>query len=156
MNKEFFAANHKLSVYTLKPGTSTSYYYSSGAVLLPNRICITDNQFAPAINSGVNRQKVVGQIKATFAKKDTGTYKQNSPYHIHTNIWELPEYNLFWGYGSIGISNESGRIKETGDLVILYSASAARDEIEIHFFPGMLKELHGAFQYLHEIKRRNP
>ncbi|HCY22765.1 MAG TPA: hypothetical protein DHV29_04685 [Bacteroidales bacterium] len=147
---------HRTAIYKLKPGTSTSYYYQSGTDLLPNRICITQDAFAVIRQTGNHLHKPVGQIKATFTKKESAVYKLNYPFNVHTSIYQYPDCPLFIGYGSIGISNNSGKISETGDLVILYCSTSAWDEIELHFFPGMLKKLPEAFEYLYKIKRCNP
>jgi hypothetical protein len=157
MNENLIQAVHKSAIYKLKPDTSTSYYYQVGELILPNRIGISNEfQFAEANKSGRNQHPIAGQIKATFKLKEESKYKQNKPFNIHTNIWKVAEYPIFIGYGSIGITNEAGRITETGDLIILYSRSASWQEVEVHFFPGMLMQLDSMFEYLYKLKRCNP
>ena len=155
MNNDFISRIHKTAIYKLKPGTSSSYYYQQGESALPNRIGITKDKFARVNQSGYKEHPVNGQIKATYSKKETSIYKQFKPFNIHTSIYQVNEYSYFIGYGSIGISKESGRINDTGDLIILYSHSASWEEVEIHFFPAMLKELTAVFQYLYKFKRCN-
>lgn len=155
MNNDFISKLHKTATYKLKPETSSSYYYQSGEAALPNRIGITKEKFAKVNQSGYKQHPVNGQIKATFKKNEESIYKQFRPFNIHTSIYHVPGYSYFIGYGSIGITKESGRIKDTGDLIILYSQSASWEEVEIHFFPGLLKELPAVFDYLYKFKRCN-
>lgn len=155
MNNDFISKLHKTAIYKLKPDTSSSYYYQSGEAVLPNRIGITKDKFAKVNQSGYKEHPANGQIKATYTKKEESIYKQFKPFNIHTSIYQVNEYSYFIGYGSIGISRESGRIHDTGDLIILYSQSASWEEVEIHFFPGLLKELPAVFDYLYKFKRCN-
>ena len=155
MNEDLIKAKHQTATYKRKPDTKTSYYFQEGAKLLPNRIGISrEYEFSEAERTGRNLlHTVAGQLKAAFRKTESSPYKQFAPFTIHTNIWQVMEYSLFAGYGSIGNSNQSGRIQDTGDLIVFYCPSASWEEVEIHFFPGMLKELHAVLQYLHKNKR---
>ena len=51
-----------------------------------------------------------------FTKNEESPLKQNAPYKIRTQIWSINEYPLFIGYGSIGISNNEGKITKESDL----------------------------------------
>ena len=72
-------------------------------------------------------------------------------YVVRTQIWQIPEYPLFIGYGSIGISNEEGKIdrgSDTGDLIILESENPNWERIQIFFFPAMIKQLEEVITFL--------
>ena len=154
MKDNLIKAKHKTAIYRLKEGTTTSYYFRSGSLLLPERIGISKQfEFAKTKRTGRNQHKAIGKIKATFKKKESSRYKEFKPYTIHTNIYKVNEYLLFIGYGSIGITTDSGRIKYTNDLIILFSKTADWKEIEFHFFEGMLFWMKDVFSYLNKLKR---
>lgn len=148
-------AIHQTAIYKLKEGTKTSYYFHSGIRILPNRIGFNKFQFAPTQRTGRNKHEVIAQLKATFNKSEISKYKQNKPFNIHTNIWQITDFLDFIGYGSIGITSVLGKINDTNDLVIIYSNSTNWQEIEIHFFPGMLMKMEEVFCYLSHLKRCN-
>ena len=155
MNENLIKAIHQTAIYELKEGTKTSYYHKSGNGNLPGRIGFSKFEFAKTEKKGRNQHETKAQLKATFKKSEVSPYKKHKPFTIHTNIWSVPEYLLFIGYGSIGISNELGKIIDTNDLIIVYSNSSNWIELEIHIFPGMLMNLKEVFQYLNNKKRCN-
>lgn len=153
MNESLIKAKHQKAIYLLKEGTKTSYYYQSGIQTLPNRIGFNKFEFAETKRTGRNLHKSKAQLKATFKKSETSIYKNFKPFTIHTNIWQNSEFMLFIGYGSIGFSNEKGKITDTNDLIIVFSYTSNWQELEIHIFPGMLMNLEEVFNYLNNEKR---
>ena len=62
----------------------------------------------------------------------------------------MEQYPLFIGYGSIGISNNEGKItkeSDLGDLVILYTSDDWQS-IRIYYFTGMITSLYEVMEYL--------
>jgi hypothetical protein len=155
MNENLIKAKHQTAIYQLKEGTKTSYYYQSGINTLPGRIGFNKFEFVETKRTGRNLHKSKAQLKATFKKSESSLYKKFKPFTIHTNIWQFPEYILFIGYGSIGISDKIGKIIDTNDLIIIFSSSSSWKELEIHIFPGMLMNLEEVLQYLYNQKRCN-
>ena len=79
---------------------------------------------------------VVGQLLGKFKVAEESPLKQHKPYVVRTQLWQVPLYPLFIGYGTIGIPNEQGKVEDTGDLIVLHS----RDQwqtISIFYFAGM-------------------
>ena len=70
---------------------------------------------------------------------------ENIHLHLQSNcLGGIPEYPLFIGYGSIGISNEEGKIdrgSDTEDLIILEAEAPDWERIRIFYFPAMIKKL---------------
>lgn len=153
MEKQFLNAVVKSSVYKRKPDTAMSYYRTLGEKILPERLSISrESQINQTANKGRNLQnRVVGQLLGTFKKSEVSPLKQNKPYSIRTNIWEDSNYPLLIGYGTIGISNEAGKIdrqSDTGDLIVLCSTNRNWDEIIIYFFTGAVMEKDPIMTYL--------
>lgn len=153
MEKQFIESVVKTSVYKRKENTATSYYRTSGERILPERLSISrESQMNQTANKGRNLQnKVIGQLLGTFKKSEFSPLKQNKPYNIRTNIWEDSNYPQLIGYGTIGISNEAGKIdrqSDTGDLIVLYSSDRNWDEIEIYFYTGAVMEKDSIMTYL--------
>jgi len=77
--------------------------------------------------------------------------KQNKPYVVRTQLWQIPQYPLFVGYGSIGISNQEGIIdrgSDTGDLIVLDAEDPEWERIRIFYFPAMVKGLEEVMGFL--------
>ena len=138
--------------YQRKPGTTSSYYFESGSRILPNRLSISRDELTMVRKKGRNLlHPVIGQLIGQFTKNEESPLKANFPYVVRTQIWHIPEYPLFIGYGSIGISNEEGKIErgsDTGDLVILESEDQDWERIQIFFFPAMIKQLEEVITFL--------
>lgn len=151
---DFFEKTLKQATYELKEGTNSSYYRQSGTTILPNRLSISkDNEMAKTALKGRNMMhQITGQMIGTFTKKETSILKQFKPYVCRTQIWQMDDYPLFIGYGTIGISNEKGRIdrnSDTGDLVVFFTPDRGKT-IQIFFFPAMEKKLNEIMKFLSE------
>jgi hypothetical protein len=148
LNEEFIKSCLTESVYRLKEGTKGSYYWQSGSHLLPNRLSISKNEVSPVNKSGRNSlNRVAGQLLSNFTQKEESLLKKVKPYTLRTQIWSIPEYPLFVGFGTIGIMTEVEesfdekievvkRVKDTGDLILLYSGDNWQT-IRIFFFAGL-------------------
>lgn len=137
MNQEFISKSMKVAVYQHKEGTKSSYYWQQGIRLLPNRLSIKEGEMTNVQRKGRNAmQKIVGQLLSNFRLDEESPLKQHEPYTCRTQIWQVPLYPLFIGYGTIGISNEQGKVKDTGDLIVLYSTDQW-ETICIFYFAGM-------------------
>jgi hypothetical protein len=159
MERQFIEAKIQMATYERKEGTATSCYWKSGTKILPNRLGITRDQFAIVRRTGRNLQKKVGQIKARFNKSESSPLMQNSPFDIHTQIWEIPEYPDLIGYGSVGITNKQGKIdrsSDTEDLIILASKEKDWNRIDIYYFAKGLMNLPEIASFVHQkIRGRN-
>jgi len=155
MARQFIEAVKKEAVYKLKEGTQGSYYYSSGARILPNRVSISrEREITKVARTGRNLlHPIIGQLIGRFTKEETSPLKRYRPFFCRTQLWQIPEYPFFIGYGSIGISNNEGKINrasDTGDLVVLTTAERNWDTLRIYYFPGMIQQLNAVMQYLSE------
>lgn len=131
------------------------YIWDSGFTFLPKTLSIfRGGNNVKCAKKGRNLQNVEAQLKGTFSKKEESHLKQFAPYRVNTQIWEIENYPMFIGYGSIGITGENGRItkeSDTGDLIILYSKDYNWDKIEIFYFKGMLPYLEDVAEYISTI-----
>ncbi len=155
MARQFIEAVKKEAVYKLKEGTQGSYYYSSGTKILPDRVSISrEREITKVARTGRNLlHPIIGQLIGKFKVKESSPLKRFKPFNCRTQIWQIPEYPLFIGYGSIGISNDQGKINrasDTGDLVVLTTADRNWDTLRIYYFPGMIQQLDAVMQYLSE------
>lgn len=152
MFDEFIQKAMLVAFFEKKQGTSTSYYWQSGCQILPNRISVSkEMEMSSVQKKGRNtHQNVVGQFLAQFTKKEESPLKQYPPYQVRTQLWQVPLYPQFIGYGTIGITGESGKVKgDTGDLIVLYSPDDWNN-IVVFFFAGMgsINELHPVMRFL--------
>ncbi len=152
IEEKFIAAAMQETLYQRKPGTSSSFYYQAGCRILPNRLSISRDELSMVRKKGRNLiHPVIGQLIGQFTKGEESPLKANFPYVVRTQIWQIPEYPLFIGYGSIGISNEEGtmdRESDTGDLIILAADDPEWERIQIFFFPAMIKQLEEVITFL--------
>jgi len=152
IEERFIEAAMQESWYQRKPGTSSSYYFQAGCRILPNRLSISRDELSVVRKKGRNLiHPVIGQLIGQFTKGEESPLKANFPYVVRTQIWQIPEYPLFIGYGSIGISNEEGKIErgsDAGDLIILESENPNWERIQIFFFPAMIKQLEEVITFL--------
>lgn len=152
IEERFLEAARREIIYKRKPGTSASYYYESGSRILPNRLSISRDEMTIVRKQGRNLlHPVIGQLIGQFTKGEESPLKVNFPYICRTQIWQFPEYPLFSGYGSIGISNEKGKIdrgSDTGDLIILEAKDPDWERIQIFYFPAMIKSLEEVMKFL--------
>lgn len=136
--------------YRLKPETKSSYYWEKGSRILPNRISAQADLFSPIKRSSNTLHPTIGEFKAQFTKKEDSEspLMQHIPYQVHTKIRSNPDYPQFIGYGTCGISNENGHIKDTGDLMIFYS-SDNWETLKILYFKemGNPNNIDEAFRY---------
>jgi len=156
MEKQFIEAIKKEAVYQRKEGTSGSYYRASGASVLPDRLSISfGNQMAETARKGRNLQhKIVGQLLGTFKKAEQSPLKQFKPYVVRTNIYQDNDFPMLQGYGTLGVSNHSGKIdrqSDTGDLVVFYCPERDKKEIRIFFFAGGLMNLPEIEEYISTV-----
>ncbi|NCC74320.1 MAG: hypothetical protein EOM06_13135 [Sphingobacteriia bacterium] len=156
IEERFIEAAMQESWYQRKPGTSSSYYHKAGCRILPNRLSISRDELSMVRKKGRNLlHPVIGQLIGQFTKNEESPLKANFPYVVRTQIWQIPEYPLFIGYGSIGISNEEGKIdrgSDTGDLIILESEDQDWERIQIFYFPAMVKGLEEVITFLSNKK----
>lgn len=148
MNENLLKAKQQTAIYKLKEGTTTSYYYQSGVQTLPERIGFNKFEFDEKKRTRRNLHIAVAQLKATFKKSEISSYKKFNPYTVHTSIWRHPKYKDFYGYGSIGISDEKGGIIDIKDLIIINEDSNNSNILEIHIFQSMLMNLEEVFRFL--------
>ncbi|MBQ6648377.1 MAG: hypothetical protein IJM66_05965 [Muribaculaceae bacterium] len=139
MIAEFIGKAMKSAAYQHKKGTASSYYWQSGDKILPNRLSISkDTEMTSVKRKGRNLlHPVVGQLLGKFKVAEESPLKQHKPFEVRTQIWQVPLYPLFIGYGTIGITGASGKVEgDTGDLVVLYSTDQWAN-ITIFYFAGM-------------------
>jgi hypothetical protein len=127
------------SIYKLKDGTSTSYYWQSGSRILPDRMSIS---FGAELTHAEKRGRmlsevVVGEIKGSFKKVEQSPLKQHPPFQIHSKIFrpELAESVL--GYAVIGISNEEGKISRDSEEGLAAICNAGDGVLHIYFCSGV-------------------
>ena len=152
MENEFLRKQLRICTYQLKQGTKSSYYFSGGERLLPNRVGITSDGFTQVRKKGRNLQPIAGQFVATFNKKEESILKQYPPYTIRTQIWKIEDYPQLIGYGTCGISNENGETQDTGDLMVFHSNNNW-ETITVFYFAGLAKPefRDEAFRYVASI-----
>jgi hypothetical protein len=152
MENEFLRKQLRICTYQLKQGTKSSYYFSGGERLLPNRVGITSDGFTQVRKKGRNLQPIAGQFVATFNKKEESILKQYPPYTIRTQIWKIEDYPQLIGYGTCGISNENGETQDTGDLMVFHSNNKW-ETITVFYFMGLAKPefRDEAFRYVASI-----
>lgn len=138
MNEEFVRANIRTAEYRLKAGTKSSYYWAGGFSELPNRLSISrDAEMTKVCRKGRNLQHPIsGQMLGRFTLKEISRYKEYFPYVCRTQIWNVAEYPLLIGYGTIGITNQDGKVEDTGDLLV-FSTTDSWLTIRIYLFAGM-------------------
>ena len=158
MNEQFIDAIKQTATYRRQDGTATSYYWASGSKLLPNRISISREEMRETRHTGRNPlHKIVGQIMGTFKKDESSPLKLNKPFQLRTNIWTVPSFPTFIGYGTIGISNLVGKIdrqSDTGDLVVLQTATLDWQNITIYYFAGNIMNLELIMEYLYKSQNK--
>lgn len=137
MNADFIKTYLQEAVYSLKEGTTSSYYWQSGARLLPNRLSITKGaEMTHVQRKGRNLlDPIVGQLIGKYTKAEASTLKRFPPFHVRTQIWKKAEFPLLIGYGTTGISSPEG-IVDTHDLLAFYSNDSWQT-LRIFFFHGL-------------------
>ena len=152
IEEKYIQATMQEAWYQRKAGTLSSYYHNAGCRILPNRLSISRDEFTMVRKKGRKLiHPVIGQLLGRFTKNEESPLKANSPFMVRTQIWHIPEYPLFIGYGSIGISNEEGKIdreSDTEDLVILEVEAPDWERIRIFYFPAMIKKLEEVMTHL--------
>lgn len=138
MIAEFISKSMQVAFYQHKEGTASSYYWQSGSQILPNRLSISKSDMTSVQVKGRNAiHKIVGQLLGKFKVVEDSPLKQCKPYSVRTQIWQVPLYPLFIGYGTLGISSESGKVTgDTGDLAVFYTPDQW-ENIVIFYFAGM-------------------
>lgn len=158
MIEEFIDKSMRIAFYQHKEGTAFSYYWKYGSRILPNRLSISKgSEMTNVQRKGRNiLHPVVGQLLGKFKVAEQSPLKQHKPYEVRTQIWQVPLYPLFIGYGTLGISNESGKVVgDTGDLVVMYSTDQW-DSIVIFYFAGMgnINDMDQVMRYLQRLVER--
>ncbi len=156
MNRIFIEKVIQEAVYQKKEGTAGSYYRASGASILPKRLSISfDKEMAQTARKGRNLQhKVVGQLLGSFTKPEQSPLKQFKPYIVRTNIYQDNDFPILKGYGTLGISNQTGKIdqqSDKGDLVLLYCPEGNKDEVRLFYFAKGLMHLPEIEEYVSTI-----
>lgn len=138
MNKDFINATRQTAIYKLKEGTKGSYYWFSGSRCLPNRISLSiGGEYSKVQKKGRNLQDAIaGQLISTFKVCESSPLKMFRPYCCRTQIWQKAEYPALFGYGTLGITGEDGRIFDTKDLIVLRCNSNC-DIVKVHIFNGL-------------------
>ncbi len=155
MIEEFISKSMKVAIYQHKEGTKSSYYWQQGSKILPSRLSISrGSEMTNVQHKGRNAMHpVVGQLLGKFKVAEESPLKQHKPYVVRTQLWQVPLYPLFIGYGTLGISSESGRVTgDTGDLVVLYSCDQWAN-IVICYFAGMgnINDMEQVMKYLQRL-----
>ena len=110
MIDSFLSQSMQVAVYTHKEGTKTSYYCTSGAKILPNRLSISRNTEITSVQrKGRNLlHPISGQLLGKYRVDEKSPLKQHKPFRLRTQLWQVPLHPSFIGYGTIGISDEEG------------------------------------------------
>lgn len=135
----FIASTLQQATYKLKEGTKSSYNWLSGTKILPDRLSISkDSEMTRVARKGRNLlHRLAGQMIGRFRKDEKSPLKiVEKDAYCRTQIWAIDEFPLLIGYGTTGITNEEGKIKDTGDLVVFYSHDNWTT-IQISFFRGL-------------------
>ena len=157
-------ANMWLGSYILSPYASASYYSSmvsdvlqyedekerkkamresvrrlaeSGLEhLLPYRIGIMQGESMASVKaSGRGAKPLKAQLKGRFTQAEDSVYKQYKPYEIQTGLWQVEGTQTFF-YGTLGISDEHGRIsRDNADLIIVVTSDWKR--LDVYVFKGL-------------------
>ena len=163
MNAEYLQKMTWKAHYLLKAGTGASYYRadfvslqeiddakerklevsrkigqilrSGEEMLLPIRLSIVQGNSLPVNHSGRGTRNRMAQLKGAFTQPEQSPYKQYSPYHINTSVWQVEGFKCLF-YGTIGISFPTG-IADNGDLVIFKTSDWI--DITIYIFKGLAK-----------------
>lgn len=108
-------------VYTHKEDTKSSFYSENG--ILPNRFSFQRCDFTKVTNVGrCSIEKKAGQLVGKFTKSENSPLKKYKPYTCRTEIFRCADFPLLIGYGTLGISESDGRVRnDNGDVVVLYS-----------------------------------
>ena len=99
MNQLFIERVLQVAYYVRKPNTISSYAWESGSSYLPKTLTISkgDGTFICA-HKGRNLQTATkAQLKGAFTQKEESPLKQNKPYKVSTQIWELINFPLLIG-----------------------------------------------------------
>ena len=152
MVEEFISKAMKTATYQHKEGTANSYYWQSGSRILPNRLSISKgSEMTNVQRKGRNLlSPVVGQILGRFTKIEESPLKQHKPFDVRTQLWQVPLYPLFIGYGTLGITGASGKVEgDTGDLIVLHTTDQWTN-ISIFYFAGMgnINDMEQVMKYL--------
>jgi hypothetical protein len=155
MTEQFIEAIKQSATYRRKEGTATSYYWATGAKILPDRISISkESEMKQTRHTGRNPlHKIVGQLMGTFKKNERSPLKLHKPFQLRTNLWEMEDFPSFLGYGTIGISNQLGKIdrqSDTGDLIVLHTTTKDWKEITIYYFAGSVMDLESIMEHLYK------
>lgn len=74
----------------------------------------------------------VASMDGIFTRVEVSAYKEHKPYKVHTYLWQVVGYPALL-YGTIGTSDKCGRIRETGDLVVILDSG---DRLKVWVFKG--------------------
>ncbi len=156
---EIFIKNQMIHfVYKLKADTASSYYSQTDSIL-PERLSISDFDMAKVQNKGrAKAEGKKGQLLGKFKVSEVSPLKKFKPYTCRTEIFRCIDYPLLFGYGTIGISNEEGKVtkaSDTGDLIVLFTPDNGTT-FDIFFFPkmGSIEFKDDALSYAHELVKK--
>lgn len=140
VSNEFMCKATQISTYEHKDGTKNQYYWHDGSRILPNRLSISDCDLSHVTKKGrMCVEKSVGQCLGRFTIVDQSPLKRVKPFQMRTQIFKYENFPQFFGYGTCGISDNNGKIADTGDLIIFYSDDNRRT-FKIFFMRGMGKD----------------
>lgn len=136
MNKDFLRLQIKSSIYQLKEGTKSSYYFQSGESILPSRLDIAlGSTMTNASPKGrILSEKVVGEIRGTFKKIEESPLKQFKPFKINSRIFRKVEFPHLTGWSSIAISDQKGKTRNEEGVAVFLRTGV--DILEIFFVAG--------------------
>ena len=156
VSNEFMCKAVQIATYKHKDCTKNQYYWKEGSRILPNRLSISDCEISNVTKKGrMCVEKSVGQCLGRFTITEQSPLKQMKPYSMRTQIFKYEVFPQFFGYGTCGINSDTGRITDTGDLLIFYSNDNYKTFI-IFFMRGMGKDpdlKFEAFKYAEEVIR---
>lgn len=139
MIRPFFESTMLESVYKIKEGTSTSYYWQSGSRILPNRLSISFGaELSWARREGrMLIENVVGEVKGRFTKAEQSPLKQNPPFGIHSKIFRPDHFPLVDGYAIIGITDKQGKITRNSEEGFVAFKKVEAGTFRIFFCAGI-------------------
>jgi len=144
MNQIFITNKYQVFFYEKKEGTKGSFYLTDGkAGILPIRLSFTKEVYMSIRASQEKKNKLVGQIKTRWTKKDSGKYKelqeQNFKGMFNTSIFKADDFPNIYGYGDI---------RGTKDLIILTSSNNFHKSLNIHLFESCYHSLTNCLKYV--------
>lgn len=104
--------------------------------LLPYRMGIIQGGAMASVKaSGRGLKPLKAQLKAKFTQQEVSPYKQHKPYLVQTGLWQVEGTHSYY-YGTLGVSDESGKIsRDNSDLIIIWTTDWR--VLDVFVFRGM-------------------